>query len=532
MGIDGEKPPSAFWRGVVALALLLGFYALTLGLAIALALSSVAFIWLDAHRKDGHSNAQVYVILVAITWIPAFVLVRAMFVRVRRPPLGARLARSDAPLLFALIDELAARVGTRPPDDVYIAAGARVGVTEVGGFLGFGSRRVLLLGAQMVAALDVSELRSALAHELGHYLGGETRFNGVATYTHALFASLLEASAREPTANREGVYAHAGQSVARSLVGWVGRNYARFYGRVTRPTARRLEHAADALSARLVGRDVAMRTLEKAHLVLAIHRAYDELMFAMVIQYQALPADLVAGFAQFRKRIDERGLTAQIDAANRAAKTEPLDTHPALNDRLDFLMLFPAQEAEDRRPASDLIEPGALERWTLAAAQTYLVDPQLMRVVPWADFPAQVLGPAHARRCGELVASMRIHPSAVATFVFAVEELARGNAVGVVVRAIPKLGQLAPFDRNRAAEVLIDGLVGDLFVGALLESGGAIRLELGEGSFFVDHAGRTVKPLVMVADAKKSPAAFESLREWSALLSAPRSSEPRASAPG
>lgn len=40
--------------------------------------------------------------------------------------------------------------------------------------MGVGSKRVMGLGLPLLNALTVSELRAVLAHEFGHFVGGDT----------------------------------------------------------------------------------------------------------------------------------------------------------------------------------------------------------------------------------------------------------------------------------------------------------------------------------------------------------------------
>ncbi len=61
------------------------------------------------------------------------------------------------------------------PHEVYIGADLNAGVAHVGGFAGIGARPVMFVGLPLIASLTVSELRGVLAHEFGHYVGGETK---------------------------------------------------------------------------------------------------------------------------------------------------------------------------------------------------------------------------------------------------------------------------------------------------------------------------------------------------------------------
>src|SRR5262249_27332974 len=95
-----------------------------------------------------------------------FVAAAALFQGVLgvRPPIfrapGPRIEPSDAPPLFELLAEVAAAAGT-PPSAVYLSPLPQLGVAELGGTFGFGSHRVLVMGAPLLAKLTVDELRAA-----------------------------------------------------------------------------------------------------------------------------------------------------------------------------------------------------------------------------------------------------------------------------------------------------------------------------------------------------------------------------------
>ncbi|MFI8825596.1 M48 family metalloprotease [Streptomyces sp. NPDC053431] len=81
------------------------------------------------------------------------------------------LERSDAPQLFALLDEVAGAVGTRGVDVVLLDADANASVRTYG----LRQRRALGLGLSLWAVLDRQERVALLGHEFGHYAHGDTR---------------------------------------------------------------------------------------------------------------------------------------------------------------------------------------------------------------------------------------------------------------------------------------------------------------------------------------------------------------------
>ena len=107
-------------------------------------------------------------------------------------PPGLLLTGAEHPRLFALLRDVARRMDTPMPGDVYLVADVNAYVLRVGGVLGLGGRRVLCVGMGLLAVDDVSQLRAALAHELGHFQGGDTRLGGVLCAARAAMARSLE----------------------------------------------------------------------------------------------------------------------------------------------------------------------------------------------------------------------------------------------------------------------------------------------------------------------------------------------------
>ena len=75
-----------------------------------------------------------------------------------------------------MVRALADEVGTRPPDRIVMVNNVNAYVHEFGPLLGLlRGRRTLAIGAPLLDALDVSQLRAVLGHELGHFAGGDTK---------------------------------------------------------------------------------------------------------------------------------------------------------------------------------------------------------------------------------------------------------------------------------------------------------------------------------------------------------------------
>ncbi|MEU6377739.1 M48 family metallopeptidase [Streptomyces sp. NPDC046909] len=102
-----------------------------------------------------------------------FLLALAVTLRPRPNRLRAgahTVSRSTAPELYALVDEVAAALGTRSVDVIVLNAEANASVTHLGV-----RRRVLALGLPLWEVLSPQERIALLGHEFGHFTHGDTR---------------------------------------------------------------------------------------------------------------------------------------------------------------------------------------------------------------------------------------------------------------------------------------------------------------------------------------------------------------------
>lgn len=148
---------------VVAMAVLLlwGLYTVTIG-------------------SGGRGFGTLGRILVA----PLLVAVVLGFREARRfraePAEGIEVTAAQHPALWAEVQQLAQLAQTAPPSRIVIVPEVNAAVTEADG------RRELMIGLPLLATFSRGELRSVLAHELGHFAGADILANPI---TAALLAS-------------------------------------------------------------------------------------------------------------------------------------------------------------------------------------------------------------------------------------------------------------------------------------------------------------------------------------------------------
>ncbi|MFJ9823432.1 M48 family metalloprotease [Streptomyces sp. NPDC101160] len=165
------------------------------------------------------------------------------------------LERADAPQLFALLDEVAAAVGTRGVDAVVVSAEPNAGVTAYG----LRRRRVLTLGLSLWTVLDRQERIALLGHEFGHYAHGDTRrllLVGSALRTLSTWRYML---APEPTTALVEHLANLLTLVPRLTV----HGLLLLLDQTTLRASQRAEYLADATAARAAGADAAVGLMDR-----------------------------------------------------------------------------------------------------------------------------------------------------------------------------------------------------------------------------------------------------------------------------
>ncbi len=116
--------------------------------------------------------------------VTLYAIVRSLFIRIRddEDP-GRAVTEADAPALWAVAREVAARVGTRPIDEIWLTPGTELAVYERGGMrakMSDTARRALLLGAGVLDGFDQNAFQAVLAHEYGHFSHRDTAGGEVA----------------------------------------------------------------------------------------------------------------------------------------------------------------------------------------------------------------------------------------------------------------------------------------------------------------------------------------------------------------
>ncbi|MBT0993965.1 M48 family metallopeptidase [Cellulomonas sp. DKR-3] len=321
-------------RAVLCLLLIAGFYVTALALVLGmLALAAALVSW-------GHGVGSKFA-WVAIAAAGGLVLtLRRVGKAQKHVPHGVMLTPDEAPELWALVAELATAAQTRVPREIRLVPEVNAAVSEDARMLGLvpGTRR-LYVGLPLLQALDVAQLRSVLAHELGHYSHGHTRL-GPITYR-----------------GRQVVVGAA--SEVDGFSGWVLKGYGRLYLLASAAVSRRQEREADEVSVAVAGPAVAAEALREIEVLAAAWQFYLDRYVSDAWEAGMAPTS-DAFFGGFQHLLAARGdELARLRTQAPPSEQSRWDSHPSTASRIAAIGAMHAPEvARDTRPASMLV-PGA-----------------------------------------------------------------------------------------------------------------------------------------------------------------------------
>jgi Zn-dependent protease with chaperone function len=450
---------------------MIGFYLLAIGMAAVL----LYIPWAIAEHVH-RIPAKVLIFFVG----GALVILWSIVPRPDRfEPPGPVLAPDRQGRLFDLIGEVATATGQAMPREVYLVPDVNAWVAVRGGVMGFGSRRVMGLGLPLLQTLSVAELRAVLAHEFGHYHGGDTRLGPWVYKTRAAIARTLS-----------GLSGFS--STLQIPFIWYGNGFLR----ISHAISRGQELSADQLAARLYGPGPLTSALRMIRRAAAAFPAYWSTEVSPVLAAGYIPP-VAGGFERF---LATDQVVSAIDAWTRRPETrDPYDTHPPLDERVAAVLDLPeVDRPAEAGPAIRLVDDlDGLER----QLTTMLGAPDAARNIRWEDVGNAVWVPA-----------WRAAVDGHATVLAGVAIASLVQSAPTLVRRLGAMLQLedespAPEDvRTRVAT----SVVGQALGLALHDRGCRIRALPGEPVSFENERG-TLAPFQAVDDillAKIEPEAW------------------------
>ncbi|HEV8113954.1 MAG TPA: M48 family metallopeptidase [Planctomycetota bacterium] len=463
------RAPSLAGRAVLAAALFVGFYVFALAIA-ALLLAVVWFCFAKLDRAPGMIVIPSALGALGILWslVPRYP---------RFQPPGPELLDSEQPRLFERLRSIARAAGQPMPSHVYVVPAVNAFVAEHAGPFGAGRMRFLGIGLPLLWTLSVDEFEAVLAHEFGHFHGGDTSLGPWLYKTRATITRTIANLRDGRTRILQGPF------VA----------YGNFFLRMTHSVSRSQEYAADALAARLVGGDALARGLVR---IGKASMAYDPFLQNEIgpVLASGVRPPIADGFRRFLAAdAVSTSLDDAIEKRKREEKQNPYDTHPTLRDRLAALARLPAGEAGDPdTPAITLLEHPERYEIELLHRLVPRLDVARMELVEWPEMAERVLVPGWERERAKA------------------GETLRGKTIAELADDLaPKIGVMMPPPQEQANRVHLRGAAIAL---ALRAHGWVVERELGEATA-LSHGDQWIEPFRELSDVSHGKTQPEEWRE-------------------
>jgi Zn-dependent protease with chaperone function len=455
----------------VAVVLLGGLAALAVSVVGGLA---VLTVWYTANNIAQYGlpsgNALRFA---ALTWAVTTALVGALWVVLHdrdragvrvvagpepRPPTRGRdkaPVMVVAPQLWATVRDVAAQVGIRPPDEIWLIAESEVMVAEFVRLFGVvRGRRVLYLGAPLLVTFTMAELMAVIAHEFGHYARGDTWFTAV-----------ISVGRRVVERATDRMDARSSRHVGMGVVRMVFRGYFWPFMRVSRAIDRRTELQADRVAARVAG---AVTTVDALRALPTVGHAWTCYMVDCVEFHRAMPRvpdDITGHFGDFL------AFHATCLAERFGPPPMPTpsvwDSHPPLADRVAALAALTITHPVPDAVAAQAGLPADLLVPDLARVDTHIlgVEKPTAATVPFWDHVMGVAVERSRRDTEQLYRAAAVlsgvHQAGLGTVL---DSIAAGHAPRLA--AVVAASRIEPHGDTNPRRILADRLTSALTVAA------------------------------------------------------------------
>lgn len=257
-------------------------------------------------------------------------IIRSLFVFSRSGyPNRLEIHQSDAPKLFALIEEISHSAGEKMPKHVYVSPEVNACVFYNKPFLSlfFQKRKNLEVGLGLLFGLNKQEFKAVIAHEYGHFGQKSMQVGQIVSICYNIISNLInsdQASIVRPILKKTFVY--------------VQRGYMKL--------SRTMEYEADGKSAMVAGCESAISALCKIDVIAERFNAYNTFVQNIYEAKKILPSTYWNGYKQFLTLTDDfDGIiidetitaTEQLTKApkSRVHLKNPWISHPLLEERID-----------------------------------------------------------------------------------------------------------------------------------------------------------------------------------------------------
>jgi Zn-dependent protease with chaperone function len=345
-------------------AFVLGWRSMQVFAAVQTIVQGVLAVWLSYWLTAFFLHVYVVKLILVVALFAAYAawhVLKAIFVSPPAPSgvAAVRVAESDAAPLFARIRELCTRLGTEAPVNLLAGIDDNFFVTEAGLTTSDGrvEGRSLFVSLPLLRLLDREEADAVLAHEMGHFVGGDTAFT-------RRMGPRLAASVRYLAALREtGIPVY-----------YFMQAYFSAFDLALLRTEREREYAADAIAARTVSGHALARALLKIAAYARYRTVVEHTLFDADKKHDQL--SIAARIAEgFRAFVTGDGFARVMQ---HAATPHPFDTHPPMLARIERVG---ARVPESQY--ADIITAAPKEGWLDAITGVEAIEARL-----WGEYEA------------------------------------------------------------------------------------------------------------------------------------------------
>lgn len=274
------------------------------------------------------------------------ILARSFWLR-SAPSYHVPLHRTDAPALFALLDDLSRRLGVDMPSEVRLEMHANAWVRLEGYRQGRG-RTVLGVGYDLLAGLSEAQVRAVLAHEMAHARLVE---RGLSRWLNQGLGRLIALTSQLSDHAASYRRANYRSQVGELLASWFDA-LTRRAARLVATYSRQNEFEADRGAAGICGGAVMRSSLVRIN-------AIDDVVARLPWNERLARVELAESFSQWL--VEEIDRLVRGNSGHVAAHAhDPYSTHPTLHDRLLALPPDAGEPVDDRPGIALLANPDAV----------------------------------------------------------------------------------------------------------------------------------------------------------------------------
>ncbi len=310
------------------------FYYASLPIVIAFVLAFTAGL-LYVTSRLGRVPIKLAALLVVVAIVSVVSMLKSLFFRPKEGEPGLRLDLAREPKLQAMLDAVAAKIGTRAVDNVYMTPSTEVAVMERG------NERRLILGVAALDGLRVRPLKSILGHEYGHFTNRDT--------AGGAFALAVRRSLAFTAAGMEA----GGADTWYNPAWWFVNAFHSLFLRISQGASRLQEMLADRWAAFAYGADAFEEGLR--HVV--TRAVLFDMHFSTTLKEVVNERLPLANLYTYQPRGKQRDVSSLVESAL-SATSSVYDSHPAPAERFALIRNLPQQDVaaaeDDDAPASSL----------------------------------------------------------------------------------------------------------------------------------------------------------------------------------